>query len=76
MKKLENPKQYAIIIDDIDDICMIYLEQKTYMCKLDCRHIYCCACLKHYLELEKTTCYACRKDIDKHSDTHLIYKKV
>jgi hypothetical protein len=75
MKQLDNPKQYAIITDSIDDVCMICLEQETYMCKLDCRHIYCCACLKHYLELNKTSCCACRKVIDKYSDIHLIYKK-
>jgi hypothetical protein len=74
MKKLENPDKY-ISNKNIDDICMICLTEEEYMCKLECKHIYCCSCLNYYLELEKTKCCLCQKEIDETSDKHLIYKK-
>ena len=75
MKKLVNPEKYVSDIINDDD-CMFCLEQVEYMCKLECKHIYCCACLKHYLELEKIKCGYCQKVIDETSDKHLIYKKL
>jgi hypothetical protein len=74
ISKLENPEKHIIVID-IDDICMICLTEEQYMCKLNCNHIYCCSCLKHYLKLDKTKCCYCQKEIDENSDKHLIYKK-
>jgi hypothetical protein len=72
IKKLANPEQQ--ISNTIIDDCMICLEQSDYMIQLECRHIYCCVCLKYYLELEKTKCGYCQKVIDKNSDKHMIYK--
>ena len=74
IKKLEKSEKYITDVN-IDEICVICYEQQNYMCKLECKHIYCCACLKQYLELEYTTCCYCRKEIDETSDCNLIYKK-
>ena len=75
IKKLIKPEKHLFDIN-IDETCIICLPEEHYMCKLECRHIYCCACLNHYLELEKTKCCLCQKDIDETSDKHLIYKKL
>ena len=72
MKKLIDPKKHLFDIH-IDEKCIICLSEEQYMIQLECKHIYCCACLKHYLELEKTKCCYCQKDIDENSDKHLIY---
>ena len=74
MKKLIEPEKHLFDIC-IDETCMICLSEEQYMCKLECRHIYCCSCLKHCLELNKTKCGYCQKEINETSDKHLIYKK-
>ena len=76
MNKLDNLDNLKLLyqINNNNEDCIICLSKEQYMIQLDCKHIYCCACLKQYLELEKTKCCYCSIAIDMQSDRHIIYK--